>query len=169
MARFKCEMAESDVYAQIAARLDGDTEGKLRVCMAGANVLIQHLRDFLTANTSDPNAAVRGTLANSLTAEPINASVFVQPKGKHHGKSSRKKKGDGYHRPRKGQGTSAKRQGHHGMTAGTSARDVGFMLEFGTERTDALHWMQQTVEAHAEDVQDAMAEEFYKYLDELGL
>lgn len=169
MARFTCEMAESDVYSQIAARLEGDKESKLRVCMAGANALIQHLRDFLTANTSDPNAEVRGTLASSLTAEPINASVFVQPKGKHHGKSSRKKKGSGYHRPRTGQGTSTKRQGHHGMTAGTSARDVGFFLEFGTARTNALHWMQQTVEAHEADVQDAMAEEFYKILDELGL
>ena len=170
MARFTCTMPDLSSYTALETVLaTGDKDAKARICMAGARVLIHRLREFLEANTSDPNTAVRGRLADSLTAEPINGCVFVGPKGKHHGKSSRRAKGSGYHRPKTGQGKSGKRQGHHGMTAGTSAADVGFMLEFGTERMDGIHWMETTVDAAGDEVVQAMAEEWNKILDELGL
>lgn len=169
MARFRCSMPDNSGYTFLQTALTGDKETKLRICMAGARVLVQRLREFLEANTSDPNAEIRGRLAESITAESIRDTVFVGPKGIHHGKSSRRKKGSGYHRPKTGQGKSGKRQGHHGMAAGTSAQDVGFMLEFGTERMDGIHWMETTVDTAADEVIQAMAQEWDALLSELGL
>ena len=46
-------------------------EDKIRICRAGAAVLLQKLRDWLTANTSDPNAEVRGFRAFSSSCNVI--------------------------------------------------------------------------------------------------
>lgn len=109
-------------------------EDKMRICRAGAAVLLQKLRDWLTANTSDPNAEVRGRLAASLKGKeyPEAGFIIVGPSGKHHGrKSTPRTRAAGYHRPKSGQGKSSKRS-HHGMSGAVSAQDVGYYLEYGT-------------------------------------
>ena len=146
-------------------------EDKIRICRAGAAVLLQKLRDWLTANTSDPNADVRGRLAASLKGKeyPEAGFIIVGPSGKHHGrKSTPRTRAAGYHRPKSGQGKSSKRS-HHGMSGAVSAQDVGYYLEYGAPRTEATHWMEETVENCESDVQDAMEKETTAVLQEKGI
>lgn len=49
-------------------------EDKMRICRAGAAVLLQKLRDWLTANTSDPNAEVRGPACRVAQGQRIPGS-----------------------------------------------------------------------------------------------
>lgn len=143
----------------------------LRICRAGADVLLQRLRDWLETNTHDANAAIRGRLAASLTAKeyPATGSVIVSPTGKHHGKSAGPKtRAAGYHRPKTGQGSSNNRK-RHGMASATSAAEVGYYLENGTPRMRATHWMEITVEAAQEEVLAAMDAETTAVLTEKGL
>ena len=135
------------------------------VCVAGGEVLQQALRDHLERTTHDPNAAVRGTLARSITVRALFDGAIVSPSGKHHGAGTGPKtRAAGYHRAKRGQGTSHLR---NGMSNATSAMDVGFYLEYGTPRMRGEHWMELTVEQNEAAVQDAMEREWNKYVDSL--
>ena len=131
-----------------------------KICMAGAEILIQKLREFLGAHTKGT-----GLLAQSITATPIWTFVMVGPKGKHHGSYTSTK---GTHRSKTGQGRSHKRR-HHGLTNGVSAMDVGYYLEYGTPRMNALHWMQTVVEESGDEVQAAMEKAWDEFLTSKGL
>lgn len=141
------------------------------VCSAGADVLIPALQNYLEANTSDPNKAVRGTLAKSIKKKVYveSGSVIVGPAGKHHGTGvGRKTREAGYHRPKTGQGTSHKRK-HHGMSNAVSAQDVAYYLEYGTPRMSATHWMENVVEATEDEIYKAMEIAWDEYLKSKGL
>lgn len=146
-------------------------EDKLAICRAGADVLIRRLREFLTANTHDPNAAVRGRLAESLTAReyPATGSIIVSPRGTHHGRRARRTRAEGYRRAKTGQGRGrTNKSSHHGMSSATSAMDVGYYLEYGTPRMAPLHWMETVAEQFADEVQAAMEAAWDAYLTQRG-
>lgn len=150
---------------------DADSkETSLKICRRGAELLLEKLKAHLEETTHDANAAVRGTLANSLKiTESSSGTCFVGPSGKHHGKGSGlKTKAAGYHRPKTGQGASSKRK-HHGMTDAVSAVDVGYYLEYGTPRMDAEHWMETTLENSEEEILAAMEQAWDEHLKSLGL
>lgn len=147
-------------------------EDKLAVLRPGAELLLQRLRDFLEANTNDPNAEIRGRLAESLKAveNDVTGSIIVTPRGVHHGKKARRKRSEGYRRAKTGQGRGrSSKSPHHGMTGGTAAVDVGYYLEYGTPRMAALHWMETVNEQSAEDVQASLEKAWDEYLTSLGL
>ena len=171
MASFRVNLSDTDVYAGVKL-FDGETGrlDKLKICQAGAAVLIDRLRDWLDANTHDLNEAVRGALAKSLKAKEVYDTVFVQPSGKHHGRKARRTRAEGYHRAKTGQGRGRSNpSAHHGMSSGASASDVGYYLEYGTARMDARHWMETVVEESADEVTAAMAAAFDEYLKSKGL
>lgn len=171
MASFRVNMPDTDVYAGVTL-FDGETglQDKLKICQAGAAVLIERLRDWLDQNTHDLNESVRGTLAKSLKAKDGFDTVFVQPTGKHHGRKARRTRAEGYRRAKTGQGRGRSNpSAHHGMSSGVSARDVGYYLEYGTARADARHWMETVVEESADEVTAAMAAAFDEYLKSKGL
>lgn len=147
-------------------------EDKLKILRPGAELLLQRLRDFLAANTNDPNAEIRGRLAESLKAVENSTigSIIVTPRGVHHGKKARRKRSEGYRRARTGQGRGrSSKSAHHGMTGGTSAVDVGYYLEYGTPRMAALHWMETVNEQSDADIQAELEAAWDQYLKSLGL
>lgn len=174
MAKFNVSMQtpgklHSNDYFDLEMDGEAANEVKLRVCKAGAVVLIEKLRAHLKATTDDPNTKVRGMLAKSLTATEGRSSVIVGPKGKHHGTGTgAKTRAAGYHRAKTGQGTSHLRK-HHGMTNAVSAQDVGYYLEYGTPRMSAEHWMETTLENSEEEIVAAMEAEWNAYLDSKGV
>lgn len=175
MAKFSVRMqtpgkSHANQYFTLSASgSDSSNEVKLKVCRAGAEVLITRLREHLEATTNDPNRKIKGTLARSLTATDGFSGVIVSPKGKHHGSGSgRKTRAAGYHRAKTGQGTSHLRK-HHGMTKAVSATDVGYYLEYGTPRMSAEHWMETTLEKAEDEIVEAMEAEWNAYLDSQGV
>lgn len=165
------EDGRKDTTASFKAQVDGfSDERKLAICRAGAGVLLRRLREFLTANTHDPNPAVRGRLAESLRIRDLGSFCIVEPSGKHHGSYAKRTRAAGYRRAKTGQGKGrTNKSSHHGLSSGVSAMDVGYYLEFGTPRMPPLHWMETVVEASEEDVIAAMQNEFNLQLDEMGL
>lgn len=177
MAKFKVnayseKLQGSRQYASIGFSDPGaNKDVAVKICSAGADVLIQALRDHLEKTTEDRNKNIRGQLAKSITEKiyESSGSVIVGPTGKHHGKGTGKKAKDaGYHRPKTGQGTSSKRK-HHGRSNAVSAQDVGYYLEYGTPRMKAEHWMEKTLEQCEDRVLDAMEVAWNEYLDSIGL
>lgn len=174
MAKFTVSIAaggsksHNNSYASLDVRDSAAAANiKKAVCVAGGEVLQQALRDHLERTTHDPNAAVRGTLARSITVRALSSSAIVSPTGKHHGAGTGPKtRAAGYHRAKRGQGTSHLRK-RHGMSNATSAMDVGYYLEYGTPRMRGEHWMELTVERNEAAVQDAMEREWNKYVDSL--
>lgn len=169
MASFRFYVPDEQDYAVLSMSGDASKDAKLEILRAGAEVLVQRLREFLDANTNDPNAAVRGTLARSIQIVNRNDRVFVEPKGKHHGKKAARTRAEGYHRAKTGQGRGRSGAGkHHGMSSGVSAADVGYYLEYGTPRMSALHWMETVVEQSADEIEAAMQTAFDNYLESRG-
>lgn len=179
MAKFRvyCETTRSDeetkweTHTSIKTEADGlSDERKLAICRAGAEVLLRRLREYLEANTHDPNRAVRGRLAESLGILNLGSFCHVEPLGKHHGSYAKRTRAEGYRRAKTGQGKGrSNKSAHHGLSSGISAMDVGYYLEYGTPRMAATHWMENTVEASEEEVLAAMQDEFNRQLDEMGL
>lgn len=177
MAKFKVNAISEKMHGakQYTSIRVSDQEisksASVKICLAGAEVLMQSLRDHLEATTNDPNESVRGQLAKSIKAEiyESSGSVIVGPTGKHHGKGTGPKTREaGYHRPKTGQGKSHKRK-HHGMSSAVSAQDVGYYLEYGTPRMKAEHWMEKTLIECDDKVLEAMEDAFNDYLNSIGL
>lgn len=147
-------------------------EDKLAILRPGATLLLQRLREFLEANTNDPNSKIRGRLAESLAAveNDVVGSIIVTPRGIHHGKSAKRKRSEGYRRAKTGQGKGRiNKSSHHGMAGGVSTTDVGYYLEYGTPRMAPLHWMETVNEQSGDEVQAALEAAWDEYLKSLGL
>jgi len=118
MAKFSVSMQtpgsdHADNYITLDVTGSGEKSIKTKVCVAGAEVLVERLRKHLAATTNDPNKAVKGTLAKSLRIREVSDFAIVEPHGKHHGKGSGPKtRAAGYRRAKTGQGTSHLRKRH---------------------------------------------------------
>lgn len=165
MANFKVKYYSTGSISFDALEKDMQPENKLAILRPAAALLLQRLREFLAANTCDPNKAVRGRLAESLTAAEISAvgSIIVTPRGVHHAS-----RGRGNPRAKAGRRLKGSKT-HHGMTGATTAAEVGYYLEYGTSRMAALHWMETVNEQSAEEIQAALEKAWDEYLTSLGL
>ena len=91
------------------------------------------------------------------------ASILVKPFGKH--------KGSKY--TRKSRAGPADRKGaKHNRKPSTKAlknEELGYLLEVGTPRITATHWMENTNEAVADEIQDIIEAEYDELLKKKGL
>lgn len=179
MADFKVKWYGADGQAQGYVSFDVlergmSAEDRLKICMAGARVLLDRLRAWLGINTNDRNKAVRGALARSLQADAgHDGAVIVGPKGKHHGGASAvRTRAAGYHRAKTGTGDFSygrDRRKRHGLSSGaTTAQEVGYYLEYGTPRMEATHWMETVCEQSNDEVLAAMQVAWDDYLKTKG-
>lgn len=137
-----------------------DDEVKYSILEAGAEVFKKHLQALLRReghmNPTMPQ------LINSITVfrkkQGSEAFVRVYPKGKRKGE---KKLGKRMKKSGSGRRSS-------GSYAGTNA-EIGYILEYGSPRMPATHWMERGREESEEAVYDAMQDAWNKHLDDLNL
>lgn len=91
------------------------------------------------------------------------AFILVKPFGKHKGSSYARKSRAGP-ADRKGAKHDRKPKKRE-----LKNEEVGYLLEVGTPRIDATHWMENTNEAVADEVQDIIEGEYDKLLKKKGL
>ena len=111
-------------------------EDKMSVLMPSAQLLLQRQKEkilqLFTQRTGD--------LANSLTIMQKESDegpyVVIYPKGKHRGSSTGKRKG---------------KRRSNGKYSGTNA-EVAYILEYGTPRIAATHWLENANEEAEEEV-----------------
>lgn len=151
MATFKVNGVEGlDLTYERKAQLSDDD--LLRIIRAGAEVMRDRLREKVQAVFIQHS----GDLANSFKLFPQkdegNPVIVVSPSGNHspNGRGIRKRK------------SNAKRK------TKTNA-EVAFVLEHGSPRHKATHFMEECVEASTPEVIAAMEAEFSKIMDERGL
>lgn len=138
------------------ATLDDETRRGL-LC-AGAEAVLEYLRRYLHAHHHRT-----GGLEESLRAELVGDTALVGPRGK----ISRRGKRKILHRVFGSGGM--KRSKHHGAAGGITYPELGFLLEFGTPRMKATHWMENANEQSADDVTAAMFQAWDKHLKDLNL
>ena len=137
---------ELEVSFEELAKLDEEERGAL--LDAAAAEVLRHQQEYVRLHHHRT-----GGLEGSLRAERYGDTVLVGPHGK------KKVKGSG----------SMKRSKHHGSKGGITYSELGFLLEYGTPRMKASHWMENANEEAAEDVHNAVARAWDEYLRKLNL
>jgi len=91
------------------------------------------------------------------------AFILVKPFGKH--------KGSRYTRKSRA-GPAGRKGAKHNRKPSTKAlknEELGYLFEVGTPRIAAIHWMENTNEAVADEIQDIIEAEYDKLLQKKGL
>nr|DAK96031.1 MAG TPA: hypothetical protein [Caudoviricetes sp.] len=152
MAVFKCNGVDAlELTFDKMANLSGDD--LLRIIRPAAELLKTRLSEKVRAIFTQRS----GSLANSFKLRERvwedGAGITVLPMGKHPKSSTGKRHG---------------KRRSNGSYQGTNA-EVAYILEFGSPRIDATHFMQNTAEESEQDIYDAMDAELTRILNERGL
>lgn len=140
-------------FEQLATLSDDE---KLSVLRSAGKLLkgkyVEKIKSKFTQRTGD--------LADSITIEErtgdTGAYLHITPKGKHRGSSTGRRK------RRKG------RTGSNGRYSGSNA-EVAYILEYGSPRIPASHWMEETNEEQADNVATAQQQAWDDLLTKKGL
>lgn len=135
---------------QIANLTDED---KMSVILRGARLLLERQREKIASVFKRRT----GALANSLTIEERSDDsgvfAYIFPKGKHPGSSTGK-------RMKKGRSS--------GKYSGSNA-EVAYILEYGSPRIAATHWLENANEESADELTETMQSAWNDLLTEKGL
>lgn len=135
---------------QLASLTDED---KLSVIMPAATLLLERQKQKIEALFTQRT----GDLANSLTIEKKSdedgAYAHITLKGKHKNSSTGKRKG---------------KRRSNGNYSGTNA-EVGYILEYGSPRIAARHWMETANEEAEEEVVAAQQAAWDELITQKGL
>lgn len=152
MAKFSINgLDEISASLEQLSRLSDDE--KMSVIMPGAQLLLQRQKEKIL------NLFVQrtGDLEASLTIEektgPDGPYAYIFPKGKHRGSSTGKRKG---------------KRRSNGKYSGTNA-EVAYILEYGSSRIAATHWLETANEESEEDVIAAQQEAWGNLVTKKGL
>lgn len=137
-------------FEQLADLTDDD---KMSVIMPAAKLLLERQRDKILSLFTQRT----GDLANSLTIEEKSDDdgvfAYIFPKGKHRGSSTGKRKG---------------KRRSKGKYSGTNT-EVAYILEYGSPRISATHWMENANEEAADEVISTQQEAWNDLLTKKGL
>ena len=166
MAKFSCDFSDFDAML-IAERTGGDTftvDDLLEVLRPAAMRLRDAYRDTVRRMFKQRT----GSLAESIdfdddTVGKNYAFILVKPMGTHKGgKYTRKSRA----------GPAGRKYAKHKRKPSTKAlknEELAYLLESGTPRISATHWMESTNEKVMDDIQGIIEDEYDKLLKKKGL
>ena len=133
-------------FEQLANITDED---KMSVIMPAAKLLVERQREKICSLFKQRTGDLAGSLTITEKHDDDGAYAYIYLKGKHKGSSTgkRKKKVSG------GDGSSEKRK-ESGKYSGTNS-EVGYILEYGSPRIAARHWMETANEEAEDEVMEA--------------
>ena len=152
MAKFSFNgMDEISASFEQLSRLTDDD--KMSVIMPAAQLLLQRQKEKILSLFTQRT----GDLANSLTIEKRSgedgAFAYIFPKGKHRGSSTGKRRG---------------KRRSNGKYSGTNS-EVAYILEYGSPRISATHWMENANEEAEDEVVSAQQAAWDDLITEKGL
>ena len=128
-------------------------EEKLSILMPSAQLLLQRQKEKIASLFQRRT----GDLENSLTiiqqSGDNGPSLYIYPDGKHRGSSTGKRKG---------------KRRSNGKYSGTNA-EIAYILEYGSPRIAATHWLENTNEEAADEVADAQQAAWDELVTKKGL
>lgn len=152
MAKFSFNgMDEISASFEQLSRLTDDD--KMSVIMPAAQLLLQRQKEKILSLFTQRT----GDLANSLTIEKRSGEdgvfAYIFPKGKHRGSSTGKRRG---------------KRRSNGKYSGTNA-EVAYILEYGSPRISATHWLENANEEAEDEVVSAQQAAWDDLLTKKGL
>lgn len=166
MAKFSCDFSDFDAFLS-AQNATGDTftVDELLEVLRPAALRLKELYQQTIRRTFKQRT---GSLAESIDIEDNTigrnyASVIVKPFGTHKG---------GLYTRNSRAGPAGRRYAKHNRRPSTKKlknEELAYLLEYGTPRISATHWMENTNEQVADEIQRMIEEEFDKLLQKKGL
>lgn len=138
-------------FEQISNITDAD---KMSVLMPAAKLLVERQRNKILSLFVQRTGDLADSLAIQEKSDDDGAFAYIFLKGKHRGSSTGKRK--------RKDGRS------NGKYSGSNA-EVGYILEYGSPRIAATHWMENANEEAVEDVIAAEQQAWNELLEEKGL
>lgn len=137
-------------FDQIANLTDED---KMSVILRGAQMLLQRQQEKITSVFKQWTGALAKSLTIQERSDDDGVFAYIFPKGKHPGSSTGK-------RMKKGRSS--------GKYSGSNA-EVAYILEYGSPRIAATHWLENANEESADELADTMQSAWDDLLTEKGL
>lgn len=126
---------------------------RMSVIMPGAKLLMERQRSKILTLFNRRTGALADSLDIQERSDENGAYAHIYLKGKH---------------PRSGIGKRLKKGKSSGRYSGTNA-EVGYILEYGSPRIAASHWMETANEESSDDVAAAQQEAWNDLIEKKGL
>ena len=137
-------------FEQIAKLTDED---KMSVILRGAQLLRQRQQEKITSVFKQWTGALAKSLTIQKRSDDDGVFAYIFPKGKHPGSSTGK-------RMKKGRSS--------GKYSGSNA-EVAYILNYGSPRIAATHWLENANEESADELTETMQSAWNDLLTEKGL
>ena len=128
-------------------------EERMSVIMPGAQVLVERQRGKIQSVFKQRTGALADSITIREKSDDYGAYANIFLKGKHPGSSTGKRRG---------------KRRSNGKYSGTNA-EVGYILEYGSPRIAATHWMENANEEAAAEVASAQQEAWNELMQKKGL
>lgn len=128
-------------------------EERMSVIMPGAQVLVERQRGKIQSVFKQRTGALADSITIREKTDDYGAYANIFLKGKHPGSSTGKRRG---------------KRRSNGKYSGTNA-EVGYILEYGSPRIAATHWMENANEEAATEVVNAQQEAWDELIRKKGL
>ena len=170
MAKFNVSWATDDdmlTYAMLSGKKESEdaitTDDILECLRPAAMRLAERYRETIRRFFKRRTGNFEDSIDFEDNASNGRAYFLVKPFGTH--------KGSSYERKSRAGSSDRKYAKHNRKTEKKALKneELGYLLEYGTPRISPSHWMEQTNEAVAEEIQDLIEEEYTKLLKRKGL
>ena len=152
MAKFSFNGMD-EIAASFEDMVQLSDEDRLSVIMPAAEVLVKRQREKIEQTFTQRSGALADSLSIREKSDDDGAYANIYLKGKHPGSSTGKRKG---------------KRRSNGKYSGTNA-EVGYVLEHGSPRIAATHWMENANEDAAAEIADVQQDAWNALLEKKGL
>lgn len=128
-------------------------EDKVSILMPSAQLLLQRQKEKIAKLFKRRTGDLEASLSISQQNSDLGPSLFIAPEGKHRGSSTGKRKG---------------KRRSNGKYSGTNA-EVAYILEYGSPRIAATHWMENANEEAADEVTASQQDAWNELVTKKGL
>lgn len=153
MAKFSFNGLD-EISASFEQLADLSDQDRLGVIMAGANVLVTRQKEKIVQMFQQRTGKLADSIKIKIKDDGDGSYAYISPEGKH---------------PGSGTGRRKRRNGRsNGKYSGTNA-EVAYILNYGSPRISATHWLENANEEAEEEVMENMQAAWNDVLDTKGL
>ena len=128
-------------------------EDKVSILMPSAQLLLQRQKEKISQIFQRRTGDLEASLTITQRDGDEGPSLYIYPKGKHRGSFTGKRKG---------------KRRSNGKYSGTNA-EVAYILEYGSPRIAATHWLENANEEAADEVAEAQQTAWDELVTKKGL
>lgn len=152
MAKFSFNgLDELSASLEQLAQLSDDE--KVSILMPSAQLLLQRQKEKIAQLFKRRTGDLEESLSISQQNSDLGPSLYIAPTGKHRGSSTGKRKG---------------KRRSNGKYSGTNA-EVAYILEYGSPRIAATHWLENANEEAEAEVMEAQQAAWDELVTKKGL